>query len=219
MNHIRRAMSRNERLISLSRPHWIYVVEGVIWFWIITVIGLILDHYLYLYFGSHLYKFEIDLWFVVFNEKYTPIPWVFAFTGFAVFWPLFLIYISHEIGLTDQRIIHKKGFLFIEIDQVDLEDIRAEHVQHGLFGWLLGYGRIRLNCRFIEDVVLPAIRKPYNLVKASHTARMKHPSIEYDHDDFQTNVENIETKRREALAKEKLKNIKEKIKANFRKAA
>ncbi|HBR69700.1 MAG TPA: hypothetical protein DEA55_10035 [Rhodospirillaceae bacterium] len=215
MSYIRKVITNEEKLLSTFRPHWIYFFEGAFWFAGLTVIGFIADYYLYVYFGQHAVTFDIDLKYIHFSEMNTPIPWLFSFAGLAVFWPLFLLYISTEVGLTNQRIIHKRGLIFIEIDQVDLEDIRAEHVVHGWFGWLLGYGKIKLNCRFIEDVILPAIRNPYRLVKASHTARLKHPLIEYGQDEFRANMERIDQQRE----KSKIISIKEAIKKNFRKAA
>ncbi len=219
MSYIRKVISNEEKLLSIFRPHWIYPFEGLLWFVFLTVIGFALDFYLYQYFGLHAIRFRVDLWLIQFDEKNTPIPWAFMFCGFAVFWPLFLAYISTEIGLTNQRIVHKKGLIFIQIDQVDLDDIRAEHVFHGFLGWLLGYGRIRLDCRFIDDIWLPAIRDPYRLVKASHTARMKHPGIDYDADMLQTNLQQIDKRREEAQARQKIINFKEAVKRSFRRAA
>ena len=83
----------------------------------------------------------------------------------------------------------------MQIEQVDLDDIRAEHVYHGWLGWLLGYGRVRLDCRLVDDVWLPAMRDPYRLIKASHMARMRHPEIQYNQEDLASNVERIENQR------------------------
>ncbi len=219
MSYVRKVITSEEKLLAIFRPHWIYFIEGLIWFAALFLAGQIADYYLYQYFGSHAYTFNVDLWIVQFDERNTPIPWLFSLTGLALFLPVFLTYIATEVGLTDQRIIKKRGLIFVEIDQIDLEDIRAEHVHHGWFGWLLGYGRIRLDCRFIHDVRLPAIRRPYRLIKASHKARMKHPDIEYDHDEFQANIEQIDRRRREAEMKNKLTKLKIATLTSFRKIA
>jgi hypothetical protein len=215
MGYVRKVINIDEKLLSISRPHWIYLFEGLLCFVGLAVAGLVLDYYFYLYVGSHAIRFDIDLWFVKFNEIRTPIPWIFSFTGFAIFYPLFLAYISAEIGLTDQRIIYKRNLIFIEIEQVDLEDIRAEHVSHGWLGWLLGYGRIRLDCRFIDDVRLPAIRKPYKLIKAMHTARMRHPNIDYTNESLHENLERIKHKE----AEKSIYKIQRLVKEGFLKAA
>lgn len=219
MGYIRKVITSDEKLLAIFRPHWIYAFEGLLSFAVLTAAGFILDYYLYEYFGQHAIKFKIDLWVVQFDEHHTPIPWAAAFCGFAIFWSLFLAYISAEVGLTNQRIIYKRGLIFIEIDQIDLEDIRAEHVMHGWFGWLLGYGRIRLDCRFVDDVWLPAIRNPYRLVKASHTARMRHPGIDYSQDDLNSNLRLIEQQRQQAKFKEKIGKLKQDMKKGFVRAA
>ena len=219
MGYVRKIITPDEKLLLVMRPHWIYLFEGILWFAVLTIAGLVIDYYFYLYVGSHAVRFDIDLWAVKFNELSTPIPWVFSFTGFAVFFPLFLAYISAEVGLTDQRIIYKRNLLFIEIVQVDLGDITAEHISHGWFGWLLGYGRLRLDCRFIDDVWLPAMRKPYRLIKAMHHAKAHHPGIDYTHDMLMSNLERIERERRENQTSEKIRKMKDGVIRGFRRVA
>lgn len=219
MSYVRKIISADEKLISVFRPHWIYLLEGFLCFSGLTLIGLVADFYFYQYVGSHAIRFDIDLWIVQFNELRTPIPWIFGFAGFAVFYPLFLAFISAEVGLTNQRVIYKRNLLFIEIEQIDLEDIRAEHVSHGWLGWLLGYGRIRLDCRFVDDVYLPAIRKPYRLIKAMHTARMRHPAIDYTNEMLQANLERIRHKEDEDRIPLPIRKIQQHIKPGFKKAA
>jgi hypothetical protein len=76
-----------------------------------------------------------------------------------------------QIALTNQRLVYKTGLLIVNTEEIDLVEIRAETVHHGLLGRLLGYGRIKLDSRFVGDVFLPAVRAPYRLVKAMNTAR------------------------------------------------
>lgn len=215
MSYVRKIINTDEKLLSVSRPHWIYLFEGIFWFISLTVIGFIADLYFYKYVGSHAVRFDIDLWIVQFNELRTPIPWCFSFTGFAIFYPLFLSYISAEIGLTNERIIYKHNLIFIEVEQVDLEDIRAEHVSHGWLGWLLGYGRIRLDCRFLDDVRLPAIRNPYRLIKTMHTARMRHPHIDFTDEMLNENLERLKQKANQ----KPIEHIRQHIRERFLKAA
>lgn len=217
---VRKVVSANERLLAIFRPHWIYVFEGFMWFLILTIAGLIVDHYFYQFVGPQTLAVDISIEYFKITGHLTGISTIFAAMGLAILWVQTLIFVSSEIGLTDQRIIHKKGLVFIQVDQVDLEDIRAEQVFHGWLGWLLGYGRIHLDCRFIHDVWLPAIHNPYRLVKASHTARLKHPLIEYGLDEFESNMEAIE-KQMDARHKmqHKLAVLKKTVRQRFDKAA
>ena len=219
MSYIRKITGANENLVLTTRLHWIYLFEAIAWFVIIGGAGLLIEYALWHYAGSKVFTLEIDLKFIKFDQYHTPIPWMFGFAGFAVFWPLFTTYISTEIGLTNRRIIYKKGLVMIEVLQVELEDIRGENVNHGWLGWLLGYGRIHFDCRFIDDVYLPATRNPYRLVKAVHTARMRHDDIPYTVEQLDNDIIRIDTQRIEAFkAREKLKRLRLKIKRDFKRA-
>ncbi len=216
MGYIRKVTGANEKLVLITRLHGIYLFMAFFWFAAIAGLGFFLEYMLWHYAGSKIFTYELDLWFITFNQEHTPIPWMFTLAGFAVFWPLFTTYISTEVGLTDRRIIHKKGLVMIEVQQVELEDIRGEQVHHGWLGWLFGYGRIHFDCRFIDDVYLPAIRDPYRLVKAVHTARMRHDDIPYTRDDLDGDIIRIDEERIKAFkAREKLKRMARKTRRDF----
>jgi hypothetical protein len=136
-----------------------------------------------------------------------------------VLWPYLITYISTEVGLTNERIIIKSGLILVKVDEVDLEDIRAEHVYHGLLGWLLKYGKIKLDCRFVEDVDILAIANPYRFVKASHKARQMHPRINYNEGEYSANIKSIELKRENNYSPAIIKKLKKQFKNNFSKPA
>lgn len=209
MSYIRKVIGHNERLVLLTGLHWIYALEAVLWFGIISGVGFILDRFLKNYWGFEIIGYDVDLIYWQISAKYTQMPIFFGLMGFAVFWVLLLKYLTTEIGLTDRRIIHKRGLIMIDVQQVELEDIRGEFVHHGWLGWLLGYGRIHFDCRFIDDIFLPATRDPYRLVKAVHTARMKSEKIpHYDVGDLEKDVIRIDQQRIEAFkSHEKLKRL------------
>lgn len=216
MSYVRKVIGSDEKLVLITRLHWIYLVEAILLFVLFLGLGLLVDYGLWWYAGSKILHYEIDLHFITFNQDRTPIPWMMGLAGIAVFWPLFLKYISTEIGLTDRRIIHKKGLIMIEVQQAELEDIRGEQVLHGWLGWLLGYGRLHFDCRFIDDVYLPATRDPYRLVKAVHTARMRHDSIPYTVDDLDSDIVRIDQKRVEAFkTRDKMKRLGRRLRREF----
>lgn len=219
MGYVSRAISDEERLISLARPHWIYLMTGFFWLLLFIIIGLGLDIYFHHFLSEYALNFMVSLKIIHFSGVMTPISVLFTLVGIVAFWPFFMTYISSEVGLTNERIILKKGLIFVEIDQVDLEDIRAEHVHHGLLGWILRYGKIKLDCRFIQDVKIPAIGDPYRFVTASHNARLKHPEIEYGHDDFDSNMKRIEHHKQQARPYQVTDKMKNAFKISFWKSA
>ncbi len=216
MSYVRKVIGNDEKMILTTRLHWIYFIEACIFFILITSVGLLIDYLLWHYAGSGLLYYEIDLYFITFTQDFTPIPLMFTLAGFAVFWSLFTTYISTEIGLTNHRIIYKKGLFLIEVQQVELEDIRGESISHGWLGWLLGYGKIHFDCRFIDDVYLPATHNPYRLVKAVHTARMRHEKITYNIDDLDTDIERINKERLAAFkTRDRLNKMARKLRRDF----
>ncbi len=219
MSYVAKAISDEERLLTLARPHWIYLMTGFVWWMIFILIGLFLDKYFDEYLSRYSLDFFLNLKIIYFSGQVTPISVMFTLIGITAFWPFFMTYISSEIGLTNERIIYKTGLIFVQIDQVDLDDIRAEHIYHGWLGWFLGYGKIRIDCRFIEDLKLPAISKPYRLVKASHNARYRHPEIEYGHDEFSGRLKQIEHHQTQATPAKKIEKLKNQFKISFWKSA
>ncbi len=192
MTYVQKVTNPQEKILIIARPHWIYLLDGFLWMGGLTALGLIVDYYLYPFMATRQIM-TFDQGFFQYIPAPLIIPGLFGLIGFSLFVPLFLVYVSTEVGLTSQRIIYKKGLLFIEIDQVELEDIRAEQVHHGWLGWILKYGKVHLDCRFVGDVWLPAISKPYRLIKTIHIARMRHPDIKYDRQDLAQHLARLET--------------------------
>lgn len=216
MSYIRKVISTQENLVLLTRLHWIYLFEAFFWLFLFIALGLGANYLFVDLMGNKSFDYNINLYYVQFNPSYIPISWGFYGVGLAIFTPLFIKYISTEVGLTSRRIIHKRGLIMIEILQVELEDIRGEQVHHGWLGWLLGYGRIHFDCRFIDDVILPAVYNPYRLVKAVHTARMRHEAIPFEVQDLDAKIVNLDTERFETFrAHERLKRMGRRIRADF----
>lgn len=184
MSYIRNILTKRERLVSMTRQHWIYILEGVLWLSVFAGLGLFLDHLLYSYGGGrsniyHLYPDFLLPWFTPFS----PLALIFFAAGIMVFLTLLIKYFDTEIVLTTRRIIYKRGLIRVEIDEADLAEVRAEHINHGLLGYFLGYGRVHLDCRFVEDIDLPAIRNPFKLIKAIQAVKaeaIKHDELEKD---------------------------------------
>ncbi len=217
MGYVHKVIGADEKLILVTRLHWIYPLEGLIFFALTTVLGVFINNIMWINAGYLLPDFEINLHFMSISYSfYMMIPLAFGLIGFLMFWSLFTSYISTEIGLTNHRIIYKKGLFLIDVQQVELEDIRGEEINHGWLGWILGYGKIRFDCRFIDDVYLPATKNPYRLIKAVHTARMRHEKIAYNIDDLSLDIERVDNARVKAFkSRERLNKIGRKVKRDF----
>ncbi len=159
MAFIHKIVGPDEKLVGIARLHWIYAVKGLTW-----LLGLMA-------FGVFV-KFQLA---GLLDGGLMPI-------GNAVFWIgtvlgaiFFLFYtvmmLTTELGLTTKRCIYKRGWLFVDVREVDLEEIKSSSVDNGILGRLLNYGYILMDARFIEDVGLPAVADPYRFTKAMNHIR------------------------------------------------
>lgn len=159
MAFINRVIGPDEQLIGIARLHWIYGMQGLMWF-----VGLIL-------LGGIV---KLKLAFVLEGGLY-PI-------GNAVFWICLslgvVLFITHlgmmlftELGLTTERCIYKRGLLFVKVREIDLEEIKSASVDNGYLGRILNYGYIKLDARFINDISFPAVNDPYRFTKALNDVR------------------------------------------------
>jgi hypothetical protein len=164
-------VTTDERLIVLSRLHWIYIVKGLLWLVLSSLLGIGLDLGLFLLTG----KAGIDggAYF-----DWLPMSWqihtilaMCIFVGVMVFFMYLLKVTATEIALTTQRVIYKTGLFFVEVEEVVLDEISSERVDHGILGRLFDYGKIHFDMRFVGDVDLPAVRDPYRLLRAIHKLR------------------------------------------------
>ena len=65
-----------------------------------------------------------------------------------------------SLALTSDRVIVKRRFLARHTDEIQLSAIDEINVDQGLFGRLLGFGRITLQGTGDDDVDIPAIASP-----------------------------------------------------------
>ena len=170
MAYVKKIIGSHERLIGIARLHWIYLAKGFIGFSICVILGLSLD--------AIMVKMLTALSAIAPNAGtdmvalasswITPLSIIIG----GYYFLLYLIKVIYtEIALTDKRVIHKTGFLFVKIEEIDIEEISAENMDMGYFGSILGYAYLMLDCRFVGDIKLPAIGKANSFVKALHAAR------------------------------------------------
>ncbi len=174
-------VNADERIIYMARLHWICLFEGFLWFIAFWAAGM----YASQWFADMQVTNNALGHIMVGDYKLSPkISWfLYMMLGGGTL--LFLTHLtkllSTEIALTNRRIIYKTGLLFTESEEIDLHEIRAEKVKHGLFGRVLNYGRVYLDCRFVGDITLPRIRKPYRFLKSMHKIDRQLPAdVIYD---------------------------------------
>lgn len=65
-----------------------------------------------------------------------------------------------EYGVTNKRVIHKRGIISRTTDEMKLSSIETVDLDQSVMGRLLGFGTVRITGRGISDLVLKGIDDP-----------------------------------------------------------
>ncbi|MDE1168506.1 MAG: PH domain-containing protein [Pseudomonas sp.] len=65
-----------------------------------------------------------------------------------------------ENGVTNKRVIHKRGIISRTTDEMKLSSIETVDLEQTVMGRLLGYGTVRITGRGISDLVFQGIDDP-----------------------------------------------------------
>jgi len=71
-----------------------------------------------------------------------------------------------EIGVTNQRFIHKRGWLWRATQELQLRAIEEVNLEQGLLGQLFNFGRLELRGTGVDDIRLPSLADPLGLRRA-----------------------------------------------------
>ncbi len=169
MAFIKKIIGPDETLIGISTAHWVYGATGILWLAGLMMVGLALDYFASGFF-EYLFRDRNDFAAYRIGDI---LFWLPTALGVVMFLLYFLMMISPEIGLTSKRVIYKRGIIFVDVKEVDIEEIKAANVDNGFFGRFLNYGHVIFDARFVQGMDLPAIGNPYRFVKALNDARSK----------------------------------------------
>lgn len=70
-----------------------------------------------------------------------------------------------EQGLTNKRVILKRGIVSRKTDEMKIKSIETVEIDQGIFGRILGFGTIKVTGRGISDVVFKNIDDPMSVKK------------------------------------------------------
>ena len=160
-----------ELVITDRRLHWIYAATGWVWFFALTGLGWGAALAARRYFGDELLFYEVDAGSLSFVMQPEIVAWLFTAVGALLLLMEYVARWTTLVVLTSKRLIRKTGLVNIRIDETDVSEIKAVHVNQGWLGWIFGYGRINMDCRFVGDISIPYLPRPYQFVKALHKMR------------------------------------------------
>lgn len=167
---IEQSCGAGETLLLVSRLHWIFLAKGLFWLVSLLLIGIYLDV------SSDKWMLQlIDrnyeiLSYVVFRVGNAILP-ICAILGLIMFLIYFTTYITTVVALTTKRLMIRKGLLFVKMTNVDIEEIKGEHVDNGMLGRWLNYGEVHMDARFVANFYVPNIEDPYQLIRTINETR------------------------------------------------
>lgn len=91
--------------------------------------------------------------------------------GVVIFGLMILRKRTTELGITTHRFIKKTGWLSLHTEEIALPNIEGVKVTQGLWGKLLGFGRIRIEGTGVDAVEMPDIADPIGFRRAIETAK------------------------------------------------
>lgn len=147
---MRKTLMPDEKFVAEARFSWVYTVACFFWLAMIWAIGGGIKYL------THRYGVPTGM---------LPI-WICGFIGVWQFFWMMLKKWTTEIVLTDQRLIYKRGFFLIQVQEVDIEQLASDNVEQTLLGRILDYGEVHIRCIEATDIRLPDIDKPYEFRNA-----------------------------------------------------
>ena len=151
LGYIEQTLGHRERLIYKAHFHWLHYAVA----WIELVLILLLAA------------------LIVF---FTPTAWLeYVFLLGCMVALLLLVrrmipIWTTEIGVTDNRLIVKRGWLARSTDELQLRSIEQVNLRQGVVGRLLGYGQVDVHGTGVDNLFIPAIADPLSFVRAIEDA-------------------------------------------------
>ncbi len=75
-----------------------------------------------------------------------------------------------EIAVTNHRLVVKRGWLTLSTSELQLKSIEQVNFHQGLLGRLFDFGRVEIHGTGVDDLSLPNIGCPTDLVKSIENA-------------------------------------------------
>ncbi len=169
MAFIDKIIGPDEKLVGVSTIHWMYAAIGIGWMAGFLILGIYLDSFA----AKALFYYPGNPGTIATSLMGHAAFWVCTILGVTLFLLYTIMMATTEIGLSNKRIIYKRGWILVRVSEADLEEIKAAGVNNGIFGRILNYGYIELDARFIKNMNFPAIADPYRFVKAVNEIRSK----------------------------------------------
>ncbi len=150
MKYIDQSLGENEVLVYETHFHPIYYAAA----WVVSIFFVVLA-----------------IWSAVYTEG--PADWALLSlcgAALAVVVALMIPIWTTRVAVTSHRLVIKRGLLLRSIVEIQLRSIEQVAFHQGLLGKLLGFGQVTIHGTGVDDLRLPNIGRPTDLVKALASA-------------------------------------------------
>ncbi len=144
MSYIRKSLGANETVHYIAHFHWIHYA--------LAYGALIVSVILGIFLGFSSQSFLIGI--------------VLPVVGVIIFLAIMIPIWTTEIGVTNQRVIYKKGLISRETSEIQLGAIEEVSLRQDVLGRILDYGKLEIHGTGEEQIVLPSLGDPLELRKA-----------------------------------------------------
>ena len=148
MKYIARSLGSSEAIVARARFHWLYHFRA--WLMFAAALGAVI------YFLTAYRSLPVAAIFAILA--------IYAAASFIV--PLR----TTEIGLTNQRLIVKRGLLARHTSEMELWGIEALNLDQGVLGRIFGFGRINVQGTGDDSLSIPVIADPLDFRRAIESA-------------------------------------------------
>ncbi|MEM7680169.1 MAG: PH domain-containing protein [Pseudomonadota bacterium] len=175
-DYIRQSLTEDEELIHIAEFHWMYTVSAVLNI-LFSLMLSILIIYMALKFQPIMFGSVVPEGYPFFERLGSLHPALkilslFIFLmGVLKFAQMMIIKMTTEIGVTDIRLVYKRGLVARAVGEINIDRIEGVNVLQGILGRLFGYGRVMVRGMGVGEVVLPPIAQPIRFKKAIEKAR------------------------------------------------
>ncbi len=160
MGYSEESLGQNEKLIYQAHFHTLYYVAA----WVSLIFLLALA------FVSIIYAAGITKWALL----------GVCAAGLAILAVRMTPIWSTEIVVTNHRLVLKRGWLSRSTVELQLKSIEQVNFHQGLLGRIFDFGQIVVHGTGVDDMIIPNIARPTELVKAIENASIpvKQPPLE-----------------------------------------
>ena len=145
MGYIEQSLGQNEVVHYRAHFPWLYHAAG----WVTLFLGIAAT--------AFLHSFE---WLSL----------IAALAAVALFLAIMVPIWTTEIGVTNQRLIYKRGLLRRATSELQTRSIEEVNLRQGFLGRLLDFGHLVVHGTGLDDIVLPTLADPIGLRKALQDA-------------------------------------------------